>query len=159
MKHTSVRFLELPIINLKELVVETYKVKLMFMPLPAVKISRQYTSPQQYVKLTLAESRFLCLPILIHLKKNEIHCEIMQLLVYSQCSPFPKRTYTCIHTHTHTYIHYVDPAVCRMAFGHEINHNAIKKHDYIKSHLSHITSRPYTLKVKAIITLYLMLII
>jgi len=28
--------------------------------------------------------------------------------------------------HTYTYIQYVDPAVCRMAFGHEINHNATK---------------------------------
>jgi len=45
MKCTSVRFLKLPRINLKELVVETYKVKLMFVPLPAVKISRQHTSP------------------------------------------------------------------------------------------------------------------
>jgi len=152
MKCTSVRFLELPIINLKELVVETYKVKLMFMPLPAVKISRQYTSPQQYVKLTLAESKFLCLSILIHFSKNEIHCEIMQLLVYSRGSPFPKLTYTC--THTHTYIHYVDPAVRCMAFGHEINHNAIKTY-YIK-HSSHITtSRPYTLKVHNIYNAFL----
>jgi len=48
----------------------------------------------------------------------------MQLHVYSQGSPFPKLTYTCIHTYI--YIHYVDPSVCRMAFGHEINHSAIK---------------------------------
>jgi len=51
MKRTSVRFLELPKINLKELVVEIYKVKLMFVPLPVVKISRQYTR-QEYGKLT-----------------------------------------------------------------------------------------------------------
>jgi len=70
MKCTSVRFLKLPRFNLKALVVEIYKVKLMFVPLPAVKISRQYTSPQQYGKLTLAESKFLRLPILIHFSKN-----------------------------------------------------------------------------------------
>jgi hypothetical protein len=59
MKCTSVRRVQkLPRINLKELVVVTYKVKLMFMPLPAVKISHQYTSPQEYGKLTLAESKF-----------------------------------------------------------------------------------------------------
>jgi len=52
MKRTSVRFLELPKMNLKELVVEIHKVKLMFVPLPVVKISRQYTSPQEYGKLT-----------------------------------------------------------------------------------------------------------
>jgi hypothetical protein len=94
--------MKLPRINLKELVVETYKVKLMFVPLPAVKIIRQYTSPQEYGKLTLGESKFLRLPILIHFSKNEIQCEIMQLLVYSRGSPFPKLTYT--YTHIHIYI-------------------------------------------------------
>lgn len=72
LKCKSVRFLKLSRINLKELVVETYKVKLMSVPLPAVKISHQYTSPQEYGKLALAESKFLHLPILIHFSKNEI---------------------------------------------------------------------------------------
>jgi len=37
--------------------------------------------------------------------------------------------------HTYTYIHYVDQSVCRMAFGHEINYNAIQNMDYIKQSL------------------------
>ena len=67
---------------MKELVVEIYKIKLMFMPLHAVKISPQHTSPRESGKLILAESKFFHLPILIHFLKNEI-AEIMQIHVYS----------------------------------------------------------------------------
>jgi hypothetical protein len=122
MKCTSVRFLKLPRINLKELVVETYKVKLMFVPLPTVKISRQCTRPQQYGKWTLTESKFLRLPILIHISKNEI---VWNYPISCLFSRFPI-SQSHIYMHTYTYIHYVDPSVCHMAFGHEINHSAKK---------------------------------
>jgi hypothetical protein len=52
------------------------------MPLHAVKISPQHTSPRESGKLILAESKFFHLPILIHFLKNEI-AEIMQIHVYS----------------------------------------------------------------------------